>query len=174
MRVLGFDISNLTTEEAAYLAGLFDGEGTISIRRSKCNTGFSYVGYAEIGMTDERAIRWVAEKLQSHYKTWVPKNPRHKTYYMVYLTGRSRMIPFLEIILPYMITKRQLGQVVLKLYDLQKDCHSHRTRRTHSYAIKPPNGPVRMVHSVALSHERVAQYEELYQQCKTLNRRGRQ
>jgi hypothetical protein len=52
--------------EAAYLAGLLDGEGHISVNRTRtgpsakaCKRGYAYRSQIMLTMTDEKLVRWV-------------------------------------------------------------------------------------------------------------------
>jgi hypothetical protein len=49
--------------DLAYMAGIIDGEGTISARRRKNQQGARYVDFMlSVANTDERLIRWIHER----------------------------------------------------------------------------------------------------------------
>ena len=72
----------MNTNDAAYIAGLFDGEGSVTYKqymRKRRHNEKAYPTWSivlEISMTDEAVIRWVHETLKVGS---VNKRPPHKT-----------------------------------------------------------------------------------------------
>ena len=79
----------MTSEEAAYIAGLFDGEGTITYkkyfeRKKKGNKVNRYKCWRismEIAMTDESVLIWLTEVLGCGTLNKKPRKNGHKMQY---------------------------------------------------------------------------------------------
>lgn len=100
--------------EAAYLAGLIDGEGTIVVNRTNtsksakaCKRGYSYRAHLAISMTDEKMIRWVKRitNLGQIGKASKPKNPKHKRAWRWSVWSREASTVLL-IVYPYLRLKK--------------------------------------------------------------------
>jgi len=79
----------MTSEEAAYIAGLFDGEGTITYkkyfeRKKKGNVVNKYNCWRismEIAMTDESVLIWLTDVLGCGTLNKKPRKNGHKMQY---------------------------------------------------------------------------------------------
>ena len=96
--------------DLAYLAGFLDGEGSISINRSRnkgAHIAGSYVAHFNVGGTDEQTIRWIAETFNGEFKSFPNKHlfsnykDSHKCRW-TYVTGP----PVLMAVMPFLKTKR--------------------------------------------------------------------
>ncbi len=110
-------------EELIYLAGLFDGEGTVGInsRYSKKHlhgqTDMGYAPYVRIGMNDERSIRNVADffKVGHYYTEKSYKGYRAMHRWDCRNTEGTKMV--LLMLEPFLRLKRPQAQLALKFID---------------------------------------------------------
>lgn len=138
--------------EKAYLAGLIDGEGTVSIvRLHSRGQGFEhYVASVEISNTDMRMIDWVAKRLGGS----IVANRRkvvagHKVVYRIGLRNRLAEAVLREV-MPFLVVKGRQAELVMEL----------RARiRTNGNRAKLTDG------------ER-GYRAHLYEECRKLNVRG--
>jgi hypothetical protein len=94
----------------SYLAGFFEGEGTIRIQQSKCRTticGHIYVLYSTLGNT-ELDIPMIYHRLfrgsiQLYHR---PKNKAQKSVWRWSITT-NKALNFLKVIRPYLRTSRK-------------------------------------------------------------------
>src|SRR3990167_8928955 len=106
-----------TKEDLAYIAGLYDGEGCITLvkqiekRRSK-----EYIYYnpkASIGMTNRKAIDFVAERFKGNI-WFIKKNGVWKPLYHFDISNCKRVFVFLKEIYPYLQVKKEQARIVLE------------------------------------------------------------
>lgn len=138
----------------AYLAGLFDGEGSVYMRKNdrtkhKCK-GFTYqMGVTVICGTDENLVRTIMgwfgkDTLEiSKYGT---KRPMNRQGYRFRLHSRQALV-FLEKVLPYLITKKERAVLAIKFQKQRK-------------------------HQPFLSDKERSEMEKSFQLLKKLNLRG--
>jgi hypothetical protein len=118
--------------ELAYAAGLFDGEGSISLVRSKHTRTHS--PQVSIASNDHEVLDWCRERFGGSIVTKQPRLPTHSISYDWRLTDR-RALAFLELIRPYMIMERKIRRVDLLLNDYL-DCTPRNGRYTEEMAAK--------------------------------------
>jgi LAGLIDADG DNA endonuclease family protein len=146
-------VVQMTSEQAAYLAGLIDGEGCISISRIKSSSprGYGYFCRMSIGMTDPllleiaREIGIGVQRLQTggREKKW-------KDCYIWYWSGNGVRI-LLPLVSPYLRFKRRQAEVALEYLQLA-DHHSLKGVESSAYWVRA---------------------DWLHREMKQLNRRGR-
>jgi hypothetical protein len=104
----------MSKSELAYTAGLFDGEGSVSLIRHHKNRWPS--PQISVASTDHEVVRW----LQFHFGgSVVTKQPRSSTHSVSYdwrLTDR-RALTFLQRIRPYLVIQRKIRRIDLLLAD---------------------------------------------------------
>jgi len=99
---------NLSESEWAYIAGILDGEGEISIQGNS--------PYIKIHNTNSELMDWLTRKLGIS-KTYVKNRQRkksHKICYSFIFSGVKRVTTFLEKVMPYLIVKRKKAEEVYK------------------------------------------------------------
>ena len=120
----------ITNEQAAYIAGLFDGEGTITYkkyyeRKKKGNVVNKYNCWRismEIAMTDEQVIRWVHEVLQvgsvikRNVKGLNKAGKKYKTQWRWRCTFRDALY-VCKLLWPYAIVKLHKIEQVIDHYE---------------------------------------------------------
>lgn len=100
-------------DQAAYLAGIIDGEGTFyigqEVRHPKCfNSRILVVN------TDIRLINWLKENCGGLvYTRSNSKNPSWKLKYE-WITQKSQILPICEYVLPYLICKKEQAEVMIE------------------------------------------------------------
>lgn len=109
---------NLTVAQAAYIAGLIDGEGSIYVKR--CRKWLQAI--ISIGNTDRRCLDFCYEVLQAgNVKFWQPsrKNRRpirsNKPLYSWYVGSRAEVLGIIKAIYPYLQIKKEQADAVLEL-----------------------------------------------------------
>jgi hypothetical protein len=122
--------------EIAYLAGLFDGEGSVSryqeMRKGRKNP--TWVIRCEVNMTDKPVVKWIHDTLgfgSFHKKPPSPKQLGRKMQYRWCCSYRDAL-KFANLLLPYARVKRKKLQQIIKHYDKlslrhtnDRDVHIH-------------------------------------------------
>ena len=113
---------NLTKEEAAYLAGVFDGEGSIGLYYCKSHS----VPKVQITITntDFNLRDWLKSKI-----LWVsihnrkPNNGRLGTKDLWHwkVSNRGQVKAILEVLVPFLIVKLSQTKLILSLLDDEKE-----------------------------------------------------
>jgi hypothetical protein len=110
-----------TATELAWLAGIWDGEGSFSLalQRQKRGGQQKYVtiaAQAYVGMTDHPTIERVAEILDRHgvgrHIRTRSGGKRRRPLHVLQVVGLKRLSVFLPLILPYLVTKREQAEIV--------------------------------------------------------------
>ena len=98
--------------ELAYAAGLFDGEGSISLVRQKNNR--SHSPQVSVASNDYEVLAWFQKRFGGSIVTKQPRKATHSVSYDWRLTDR-RALSFLELIRPYLVIERKIRRVDLLL-----------------------------------------------------------
>lgn len=101
-------------EELAYAAGLFDGEGSISLIRHHDNRTHS--PQVSVASTDYEVVSWFRERFGGSIVTKQPRQSNHSVSYDWRLTDRRALV-FLDLIRPYLVIERKIRRVDLLLND---------------------------------------------------------
>lgn len=112
---------SLTELEKAYIAGVIDGEGCITLyrREIKQHGTITYVLQVSIANTSKALIEWLQLKIpltgiythsQQRYK--LNGEPKRKSYRWV-VSGNQRAKAFLSLILPYLVIKKSQAEAAL-------------------------------------------------------------
>ena len=120
----------MNREKIAYIAGMFDGEGSISIMKVLPRNGrvnIEYKTVVSISNTFEPVIIWIKEKLNSGYisRTVNKKYPQHKPNYR-WMASYQQAYVFLKMVLPYLIIKQAQAELAIKL---EKSRHNFQQSR---------------------------------------------
>jgi hypothetical protein len=109
---------DLTSEQIAYFAGLFDGEGCIAARLEKnyCRGGNTMArAKVTVAMTDPRPLRMLQDAFGGSLKSKPPKESHHKTKWTWWL-GSAASRDFLEQLLPYLVVKKDEAILAIELH----------------------------------------------------------
>ena len=150
---------------ASYLAGLIDGEGSLEIRKRKkpeCKNGIMYVARIRITLTDKTLIYWLKDSFGGWISERIGKENHKDSYEWCLNYGSNKK--FLDKVFPYLKVKKKHGEILKKFLN---------TFKKDSYKIvKNKLGYGTGLHK-ELTDKIVKEREELYQQIKELNIRGR-
>lgn len=110
---------NLTPTELAYIAGLFDGEGTISLignqgHRTKPAPNGYVSARVEISNTNRVLIDWLQVRLGGQVHTTGKYSPTCKQGYKWRAAMTQPALDILEAVLPYLVIKRAQAEIVLE------------------------------------------------------------
>ena len=143
----------LSDTEAAYIAGIIDGEGSLSISKKENLRGHnpSYGLHFTVTNTNKLLLDWLRQKLRAGQIT---KKPRSNTnwklcYQLVFATSEIQTI--LEVVTPYLIVRKHQAQLVLEFLSLS-------WQQTGNQKEKPV--------------ELVIEQELIYEELRALNKRG--
>ncbi len=104
----------------AYLAGIIDGEGCLSIgagRRQKWGV-INYNSIVSVANTDIRLIKWLHRNFGGRFFDGKQQRPNNKKHYIWRLLKRKDIEVLLLAVLPYLIVKREQAIVLLDLVRL--------------------------------------------------------
>lgn len=115
------------TELCAYAAGLFDGEGCVSIYPHTVRKGFAY--RVKIGMSDPRAIKLLDMVWPGKWYAMEPGKGGRKRWFFIWYPADPDA--FVSDILPYSVVKRPELEVFIR-------CRTdpNRTRSTIRWAVQ--------------------------------------
>lgn len=108
----------------AYLAGIIDGEGCISIRKCKQGKYVYFKPMIEVGMTVKAPIEFLAKTFGgSVWYEVIRKSGKNQHKWRV--TG-TNIVPIIKAILPHLMVKQEQANLCLKL------CSYIQPRKGHS------------------------------------------
>ena len=115
----------LTQTEVAYLAGIFDGEGCISIMRRHCyrprlgRVVKDYSIHVRVGNTSAQLLDWIAERVGGAIYSQKVVGNRQKAWH--WHLGKRDAAEYLRLIRPYVIVKTRQIDLALKFIGLGRD-----------------------------------------------------
>lgn len=105
-------------EKLAYVAGIVDGEGTITIERMthpRFSAGFALHPILTISNTDKKLIEFCKKALNLlHAITRHIKGPRRKVSWRIDVTKKETVLEKLLALRPYLITKSKQADLVME------------------------------------------------------------
>jgi hypothetical protein len=116
--------------ELAYAAGLFDGEGSISLVRQ--NNNRSHSPQVAVASNDYEVLEWLQNRFGGSIVTKQPRKSTHSVSYDWRLTDRRALL-FLQLIRPYLVIERKIRRIDLLLNDYVA-CTPRNGRYTHEMA----------------------------------------
>jgi hypothetical protein len=112
----------MTELQIGYIAGFFDGEGTIHVspysRKGKRKGEKSYQIVVRVGNTNRRILENIQSWLDYGYIFDDP-TPRKKPFYVLIINHQEDKLKFLELILPFLIEKRNRAELVIEFLKLR-------------------------------------------------------
>ena len=121
---------NLTELEKAYLAGLFDGEGSIGYYNSK--------PYLTITNTDARIFNWIKQRISIGIiktRSRVGSLGKKPTWEWS-VRNKLQVVLVLEAIRPYLIIKVDQVDLLLSLWDAEKLARCGKNRKVPEHIIQ--------------------------------------
>lgn len=156
---------NLTETEAAYIAGLIDGEGSILLTRHwiKNRKRYYYNVKVRLFNTNIEALEWVQIKVGGGSLFPFPNyrySNRFNTQKQMYILDFSRRlaVELLRRVLPYLIVKRRQAEVILDYHEKTKHKMNFVKKGQPFYGSHP------------LTEEELKLREEYYKKMRSLNR----
>ena len=118
--------------DLAYLAGLIDGEGTISCSVNKTKKGFlALQKQLSIFNTNIVLISWITARFSGTVHSRV-RSEKWKEEHQVKWSATEAVI-ILELVLPYLVIKREQAEIFIALHktksnSVSKETHEYRQR----------------------------------------------
>ena len=100
--------------EKAYLAGIIDGEGTVTLMRHHQNE--TPAPYVAISNNDLKLLHWVKKKIGAGTITTKPRREQHHKDSYTWCLRFDKAIAFLNSIKGYLIIKRRQADLIVKEY----------------------------------------------------------
>ena len=120
MPFTGSVIGHLPETEKAYLAGIVDGEGCITLHRRspQGKNNPVYALFVEISNTSPALKKWLDERFpdKTYYRFITKAQPHHKQGYEWVLSGNRQVMVFLREIVPYLVIKREQAELLAQGY----------------------------------------------------------
>jgi hypothetical protein len=104
----------VSDKEISYMAGLFDGEGSVTLVRHRSNRTPSL--QVSVASTDYEVVLWCQKRFGGSIVTKQPRKVNHSVSYDWRLTDRQSLL-FLEMIRPYLVIERKIRRIDLLLSD---------------------------------------------------------
>jgi len=117
----------LSIPQKAYIAGIVDGEGSLTIHKQRTG-GMGYVVKLDVGNTCKEVIDYLQELFPGTVGEYY-KDPsiRRKTHWIWRIHAR-KIRELLPQILPYMIIKRDLAKIFMRYLSITKP-GNHKSNR---------------------------------------------
>jgi hypothetical protein len=135
----------MTALEAAYIAGLVDGEGCLTISKK---SGDRFNAHVSITNTNRKMLEWVFDKVKLGIIYSQPGTVKSKVTFRYELRVKE-IEAFLKMILPYLICKREQADLLLEYLGC---------RHTSGHGPKPTDLRI--------------QHELICEEIQALNKRG--
>lgn len=124
-KIRGVSMNSLSAPQAAYLAGLLDGEGTITVSRQTNQKGmlggFAYRPYVAVSNTDLRLLEWCQRTTGfGHVRKSSRPKAGHKQGY-AWEVWSQKAGQLLRAVLPYLVIKRGQSELLLSLIESTRD-----------------------------------------------------
>ena len=102
--------------KTAYIAGLFDGEGWITIGLFKTATRNRYSLYAGINMTDPRALRDISDIFGGYFKLQKRKKETHRPLHS-WIVTTQKASDFIKTVMPFLIIKKEEAALAIRFQE---------------------------------------------------------
>ncbi len=117
-------------ETWSYIAGIWDTDGSFSIKKQSINKGTDvknprYLPVISLSMMDTRAINFIRSAFEpfGESKLYIPKNKAmtNKYHFQFGIYTKDNCIKFLKHIIPYLRSKKENAQMLLKFCEESKN-----------------------------------------------------
>jgi len=104
-----------TEAQLAYVAGILDGEGSISLSKSKCNTitHLYRCPHVRIFNTDKRILDAVSSYVGGSERPHKDQYGDHKPCYRLEWNSKPKIAELLTMLLPYLVGKKERAIVMI-------------------------------------------------------------
>lgn len=147
----------------AYLAGIFDGEGSVSISRTRLQTptGKTYWGYdckVLISNTDPRLMKWLVSNFGGSFRPGNQKNNAvraTKPCFRWAMESYPKQEKFLLAIIPYLIIKKEQALLALQFTRMKDQKNPAERERLHlaCIALNSGNSPTTNMSNTSITEE---------------------
>lgn len=112
-------------ERFAYLAGLIDGEGTITITRhtQQNRRTYQYKPFVWVVNTDKKMIEFVVENFVGKGRMRVARRGVRKPIYLWRVMSLDNIKHILEGCLPFLVTKKEHAEILLEYVDARNEAY---------------------------------------------------
>jgi len=107
-------LSELRATEAAYLAGLFDGEGSVCILKREQGERVYHWLQISIGNTDKPVLAWVRDTFGGHLSDNAQRHTSMNLRAWRWRADCGKAAEVLEIMLPYLRIKREHTRLAIE------------------------------------------------------------
>lgn len=142
-------VVNLSETEAAYLAGIVDGEGSLTISMGVSHGTVNIVPEISIANNKYALMQWLLDRVSGSVYGRIHKGNQATSY--TWKCTNSLRVPLLQRLLPYLLLKQRQAEIVIEIAD-QIRANSYRGKR--------------------LPDEALLQRLQLVSEIRTLNKRG--
>jgi len=108
---------SLTPTECAYIAGIIDGEGSLTIHKQRTG-GKGYVAKLDMGNTHKGVVTYLQNLFPGTVKKYIKESPYKDVWY--WRIHASKIRELLPQIYPYLIIKKKLAKLYLEYLNLTK------------------------------------------------------
>ena len=128
---------HLLEKNAAYLAGLIDGEGTFCLRKFG-STSLRFTPLISIAMSHEPTIAFAANVFGVSYGKIRrrKKISYHKDMFRLLVTTRKEIKQIAQALLPFAITKRKQIELMLSYLALEEDTSEKQNMKSKEKTLK--------------------------------------
>jgi len=109
---------NLSPEEWAYLAGIIDGEGSLSFFQARKGSRRFHHPMIKISNTNRDLIDWLKQRIGG--RVYRRKKPRCKPCWTLTISGYTGTYNVLKGVLPHLVVKRRHAEILLQYADLAR------------------------------------------------------
>lgn len=146
-KVILQDRNSMNEVTLAYLAGLFDDEGSIRIAKRTTRKKPHHYPQVKITITNREIIEFIRDFFACGSIRIENRNPKWKTAYQWQVTD-SKAIEVIKQLYPYLKLKKKKAEIVLKFWEIGKPRYKGKRR------------------GIILDDETIKERERLYQLCK--------
>lgn len=110
---------NLSDTEKAYIAGIIDGEGSLSIGNMRSNVRKRIANFKpviRVAVTNPDLPLYLKEKIGGGITIVEHKTVNLKTQYAWYISGKKNIVVLLQLLMPYLIIKKKQAQLFLEYF----------------------------------------------------------
>lgn len=106
------DVTSLIETEAAYLAAIIDGEGTMGLYKDKRQLR----PHASLSVTNTSwsLIEWLATKIEGTTSKYSQRRPNDKDRWQFVVTGKASILRVLQLTMPYLVIKRRQAELLIE------------------------------------------------------------
>lgn len=117
----------------AYMGGLLDGEGSLSITKSKLQRGgIQYIPCVGLSNCNPMLVHWAIKHFGGTYRKRERANFSDAASFEWYLTGRGAQQSFLEVVRPYVMFKKAQVDVLFEFFALNGVTNPVRREELHT------------------------------------------